>query len=108
MAKKTTEQKKKSVKYLNVKDSLKTALNAIGASNPLFDDLIEDYMALWLMKNLLIEDIELNGVKCEIDPDKANPSVDKLRQTNSQMLKILSELGISATKMAAISNNDEL
>jgi hypothetical protein len=62
-------------------------------------DLIEDYMALWDIKNRLIKDIKERGVSVEWNNGKQkgmkkNDSIPELNKTNAQMLKILSELGL--------------
>lgn len=62
-------------------------------------DLIEDYMALWDIKNRLIKDIRERGVSVEWNNGKQkgmkkNDSIPELNKTNAQMLKILSELGL--------------
>ena len=62
--------------------------------------LVEDYLVLWQVKNLLIRDIEERGVSIDYDNGggqkgkKRNESVGELAKINTQMLKILSELGL--------------
>lgn len=64
--------------------------------------LVDDYISLWKVKNLLIEDIEERGVNVEYNNGggqtgfKRNDSVGELNRTNAQMLKLLSELGLRA------------
>lgn len=64
--------------------------------------LVEDYVSLWKVKNMLIEDIEIRGVNVEYNNGggqtgyKRNDSVGELNRTNAQMLKLLSELGLRA------------
>lgn len=66
-------------------------------------DLIEDYMALWDIKNCLIKDIKARGVSVEYIHGsnqkgfKKNDSIGELNKTNAQMLKILNELGLKAS-----------
>src|SRR5690554_4674329 len=70
-------------------------------------DLVNDYMSLWDIKNKLIKDIKERGVSirwetCNRDGEvvqsgyKKNESIAELNKTNTQMLKILSELGLKA------------
>jgi P27 family predicted phage terminase small subunit len=60
-------------------------------------DLVQDYLALWDLKNELIEDIQSEGVKVSgMHGPKSNPSINDLNKTNAQMLRILSELGLKA------------
>jgi len=61
-------------------------------------DLVQDYLALWDVKNELIEDIKTNGIKVVgMHGPKSNPSINDLNKTNAQMLKILSDLGLKAS-----------
>ncbi|WP_189928447.1 P27 family phage terminase small subunit [Clostridium tetani] len=64
-----------------------------------YEDLVNDYMALWDIKNRLIADIRQHGVSIEWNNGKQrgkkkNDSVPELNKTSAQMLKILSELGL--------------
>ncbi|MHA7139805.1 P27 family phage terminase small subunit [Rossellomorea arthrocnemi] len=62
-----------------------------------YEDLIQDYLSFWDLKNKLIDDIEKNGVKVSgMHGPKSNTSVNDLNKTNAQMLRILSELGLKA------------
>ncbi|MGF3103662.1 P27 family phage terminase small subunit [Rossellomorea sp. DUT-2] len=62
-----------------------------------YEDLVQDYLAMWDLKNKLIEDIEELGVKVLSSQGyKSNPAINDLNKTNGQMLKILSELGLKA------------
>jgi len=73
-------------------------------------DLVNDYMALWDIKNKLIKDIKERGVSIRWETYnrdgevvqsgyKKNESIAELNKTNAQMLKILSELGLKARPM---------
>jgi P27 family predicted phage terminase small subunit len=63
-------------------------------------DLVDDYMALWEIKNKLIADVKKRGVAIPWNNGdkqggfKKNDSISELNKTNAQMLKILSELGL--------------
>lgn len=81
-------------------------------------DLVNDYMALWDIKNKLIKDIKERGVSirwetCNRDGEvvqsgyKKNESIAELNKTNAQMLKILSELGLKARPMEPDPEGDE-
>lgn len=67
--------------------------------------LVDDYVSLWKVKNMLIADIEERGVNVEYNNGggqtghKRNDSVGELNRTNAQMLKLLSELGLSAANI---------
>jgi len=84
-------------------------------------DLIEDYMALWDIKNKLIKDIRERGVSIKwtngpINPEtgeaaqwgyKKNDSIAELNKTNAHMLKILSELNLKASSAGMADDSDE-
>lgn len=63
-------------------------------------DLVNDYMFMWDVKSGLIKDIKSRGVTVEWcnGPNqggvKPNPSIDELKKTNNQMLRILAELDL--------------
>lgn len=63
-------------------------------------DLVDDYMAMWDTKNLLIEDIQIRGVSITYDNGggqtgtKKNDSVAELLKVNAQMLKLLDAIGV--------------
>jgi hypothetical protein len=102
------EMLKKSKKYKGIKRDLTEFLKANSSFTPVFSDLIDDYMSLWVTKELLRIDIEVEGVKSRYnngggqEGDKVNPSIDKLRQTNQQMLKILQEVGMTTERVSAL------
>jgi len=77
-------------------------------------DLIEDYMAMWDIKNGLIADIQERGVSVFWQNSetqqgyKKNDSIAELNKTNAQMLKILNELGLKAEPQQRTDPDDEL
>lgn len=83
-----------------IKKDLLEQLEKKGATQKFYISLIDDYLALWDMKNKLIEDIKERGVSIEWNNGggqngrKKNDSIAELNKTNAQMLKILSELGL--------------
>lgn len=91
---------KKSKKYKAVRSDLLDQLKCRGADTPAFCDLVEDYMSLWLTKELLRTDIENTGIRVPYDNGggqkgyKDNPSIERQIKVNAQMLKLLSELDI--------------
>ena len=104
---------KKTKKYKAVKENLVEQLEYRGADTPAFLDLVEDYMALWLTKEMLRIDIENTGIRVAYDNGggqrgyKDNPSIERQIKVNGQMLKLLSELGITTNNvMSAV--EDEL
>lgn len=96
-----------------VKNSLIEQLTQMGANIPFFEDLVEDYMCLWDVKNGLQEDIKERGVtyidvsSVGVEMMKNNPSTKELTMVNRQMLSILEKLGLSTDK-CKIEDDDEL
>ena len=91
-------------KRSNVKTSLICALRQKGADTDQFLNLVDDYMALWDIKNKLAADVRKRGIVYKdvsatgVPMQKNNPSVKELVNVNRQMLAILKELGITADK----------
>ena len=104
---------KKTKAYRVLKQSLLDQLEENGNTKDFFIDLVEDYMAFWITKTLLIEDINKRGVSVKYNNGggqsgyKKNDSIAELNKTNAQMLKLLNELGIKAT-VADSGDDDDL
>ena len=96
---------KSSEKYKEVRKDLLDQLKCRGADTPAFRDLVEDYMSLWLTKELLRADIENTGIRVHYDNGggqegyKDNPSIERQIKVNAQMLKLLSELNIKTSNI---------
>ena len=88
--------------YKEIKEDLRTQLQENDTNSKFFEDLVNDYMAMYVTKMLLIEDIQKRGVTVTYDNGggqkgvKKNEAVDMFNKTNAQMLKLLSELGLRA------------
>lgn len=86
--------------HKKIKSDLADQLDRNCTAGQYYVDLIDDYMAMWDTKNLLIEDIQTRGVSITYDNGggqtgtRKNDSVAELLKVNAQMLKLLSELGI--------------
>jgi len=85
-------------------NSLVEQLIANDTNQPHYRDLVEDYMALWDIKNKLIADITERGVAVTWENGsqsgkKKNDSVNELNKTNKQMLTLLAALGLQATDL---------
>lgn len=99
--------------YKEIRQDLLDQLERNGTYGKFFEDLVEDYMALWVIKNQLIEDIETRGVTCKYQNGKEqwgfkkNDSVSELSKTNAQMLKLLLQLGIKAQVPTADNYNED-
>lgn len=76
-------------------------------------DLVHDYMRLWTIKNQLLADIRKRGVtvKYQNGPNqwgyRKNDSIAELNRTNAQMLKILDDLGLKASRLEAEPDYDD-
>lgn len=98
-----------------VKKSLEEQLSAKGADIELFNDQINDYMAMWDLKERLKDDIEENGLRLGYKTangglaEKDNPSVKQLPMVNKQMLMLLKQMDISTEKVVKDGEeNDDL
>ena len=79
-----------------------------------YQDLINDYMKLWDIKNKLQEDIDERGVSLYWQNGesqfgyKKNESISELLKVNKQMLTILYDLGIRASDFKVVKEDEEL
>lgn len=82
-----------------IRESLLDALQDNGIFGKVFEDLVEDYLKLWDIKNALINDVKRRGVKVKWQNSetsfgyKKNDSVSEAVKVSAQMLKILLTLG---------------
>lgn len=96
-----------------IKQDLINQLERNGVYGSHYLDLIDDYMALWEIKNKLIKDIKKRGVSVHWcngggqEGYKKNDSISELNKTNAQMLKILSELNLKASSAGSADDGDE-
>ncbi|UOE96066.1 P27 family phage terminase small subunit [Alkalihalobacillus sp. LMS39] len=86
-----------------IKNDLLNQLKNNGTFGSHFKDLVCDYMSMWDIKNMLIDDISRRGVVVKWSNgkqsgEKKNESINELNKTNAQMLKILAELELRASK----------
>lgn len=116
-----TEFQEREKRYQD-RESLRVAIleNLVGqlkdrkVTNPIFTDLINDYMTLWDVKNELSFDIRNRGVSVRYQngPEqwghKKNESVAELNRVNSQMLKILNELKVYPEPLIVESKEDDI
>lgn len=94
-------QRRKKITRKDVEKALMAQINPSGVSEQKhFLDLINDYMAMWNIKEKLIADIRERGAVVAYTSNngtvnmKKNDSIDQLLKVNAQMLKILSDLGL--------------
>ena len=87
-----------------IKTDLLDQLERNGVVGEFYIDLVNDYMAMWDVKNKLIDDIQEKGVSVRYQNGenqfgyKKNDSVAELQRTNNQMLKLLDHLGLKPSR----------
>lgn len=85
-----------------IREDLLDALQRRGVNGKQFEDMVEDYISLWEVKEKLIQDIKKRGpvVDCTLSNGtvnkRKNESVGDLLKVNMQMLKILEALRVKA------------
>ena len=90
--------------YKEIRKDLIEQLERNGTVGKYYEDLVDDYMRMWITKNLLIDDITGRGVTVRFDNGggqsgmKKNESVDQLIRINAQMLKHLDSIGIKPSQ----------
>lgn len=98
----------------SIRRSLLSQLEAMGADQDHFVDLVKDYLSLYDVKNRLIKDIKERGVmytdlsSVGVEMQKNNPSVRELVNVNRQMLALIRELGISTDTVPPREDDDEM
>ena len=99
--------------YRAIEKDLLDELEANGTCGKYFEDMVQDYMAMYVTKTLLVRDIQKRGTIVEYNNGggqhgfKKNESVDMFNKTNAQMLKLLSELGLKANAAVIGGGADE-
>lgn len=107
-----SERLRKSKKFRAIRASLIDQLADNGADTTAFIDLVDDYMSLWIIKEMTKMDIKLRGVYIKYSNGggqygtKENPSVAYQLKITSQMMKILSQLRLSVENAGG--TDDEL
>ena len=107
----TPDKIKKSKAYKSIRKSLLDQLERGGNDLPHFTDLVEDYMKMYVIKELANDDIRVRGTFVEWQNSetqygsKKNDSVDQVLKTNQQMIKLLDMLGIKPD--AGLGGEDE-
>lgn len=90
-----------------IKQDLLDQLERNGTIGAFYLDLVDDYMELWAVKGLLIEDIKERGATVVYTSNtgqenkKKNESVGELLKVNAQMTKLLDSLGITPSQVEA-------
>lgn len=101
--------------YKKIKKDLLAQLNKTGAGTPIFVDMVEQYMSLYVTKELCRKNIAEYGVTIEYNNGGGqsgttdNPALEKQIKASTQMLKILNYLKISVQQIVVgEADNDEL
>lgn len=87
-----------------IKKSLIEQLRSRGSDIALFADQVDDYMQLWDLKEMLIEDIRETGLRTEDGKDNTSPK--QLPIVNRQMLSLLKTLGVTTDNIVGEENDD--
>lgn len=104
---------KNGLEYQNIKNDLLNQLRVNKTKGKYYTDLVNDYMSLWVTKNLLVQDINSRGVSITWNNGggqkgrKKNDSVSELTKVNAQMLKLLNELGLKPTDSSIGDDEDD-
>lgn len=111
MPKRKISAKEKTLRS-EIKRDLLLQLEDMETRGTFFEDMVEDYMSFWDVKNDLIHDIKTRGVVSHWRNSetqyghKKNDSVSELVRVNAQMLKILHQLNIK-TDLQADDDDDD-
>ncbi len=94
-----------------IRESLIFQLKNKGAYVSTFEDLIDDYVNFYLLKEQLTADIRDRGITLEegtgaYRKEKENPSVRSLINVNRQMLTILDRLKINPDSIMGFEDDD--
>jgi len=98
--------------YIKIRKSLLDQLERSGNATAHFTDLVEDYMKMYVVKELAAADIEENGITIGYKNGanqygtKKNDAVELALKTNQQMLKLLDMLGIKPDPKAGMEDEE--
>ncbi|MFD1405995.1 P27 family phage terminase small subunit [Robinsoniella peoriensis] len=98
--------------YEDIRSDLLTQLKMNQTAGKYYLDMIEDYMDLWITKNLLLTDVKSRGVSVRYNNGggqsgyKKNDSVEQVLKVNTQMLKILDSIGIKPSTSGGGDDDD--
>ena len=95
-----TERIRRTKEYKQIRGSLIDQLERSGNDTPYFLNLVEDYMSMYVNKELCKSDISERGLNITSVGStgqlvtKKNDSIDTSLKINQQMIKLLDMLGI--------------
>lgn len=113
------KQKEKVIRDLTptieaIREDLKKQLLDQNKFGKQFDDMIEDYIYFFILKEQLKLDIDVRGVRYisiggnGFATEKRNESIERLPKINGQMLKILQDLDLKAPDEGGGEEGDDL
>lgn len=97
-----------------IKQDLLNQLESQGKYDKFYIDLVEDYMVLYDLKKEVKKDIKKNGLRYAttngngFEVEKPNESVLNFSKINTQMLKILNDLGLQKPSEPISGDGDDL
>lgn len=100
MASAAVKKLMESERYQEIRQDLMDQLERSGMTETYYTDLVDDYMALWIDKQLLTQNIQTKGVVVKYNNgggqkgQKRNDAITDKLKVSSQMLSILNALGI--------------
>ena len=95
---------------LTIVEDIKSQLDSLSKFGKFYDDLVNEYSYLLIVREKLKEDIDEKGVRYQFtngngkEQEKANESVTSLIKIEQILLKIINDLGINQPLPAPPSN----
>lgn len=108
----TAQEIKDTKKYQKIRESLLDQLERTGNLTAHFADLVEDYMKMYIVKELANADVQEHGITIEYRNSetqygrKKNDAVEQILKTNQQMIKLLEMLGIKPDPKASAEDEE--
>ena len=96
-----------------IREDLKIQLELQGKVGKHFDNMVEDYIYFYRLKENLKHDIDENGLRIAAQTgngyttEKDNKSVDQIIKVNGQMLKILNDLELKTPDVLSGKGEDK-
>lgn len=97
-----------------IKEDLLNQLDSLGKYDAFNIDMVEDYMTLYDLKRKVKKDINTNGLRYKttngngFEIEKPNESVLNFTKINTQMLKILNDLGLKEPSSSPEDDENDL
>lgn len=105
---------KRTKRYREIRNDLKKEAEVVGKFGAHVDDMIDQYMELWVTSQLLQADIDARGVSVSWSNSstqygvKKNDSVSEKLKVVNQMIMIRRELGLGDIQSSDGDEDDEL